>query len=303
MTRLMVPKAESETAVPVAGDGSILVRQHTCTGTPKANLMLCHGNGFAIDAYAPFWAPLLAEYSLFVFDLRHHGRNDPAAEWLTGFETYASDYDRIVAWARSVSSDLPLIGTLHSVSAITALYHAAHSRTLLDGLILFDPPMQPPEGHPNHRMAFDFEHKLADWARARPTQFQNPQALADQFGRSRSLSGWIDGAHRLMADSILKQQDDGMWGLRCPPEAEAQNYIANAELTTWDLFDRIEVPLALISADPEHPAGQSPAKVCAALNRERGIPLIAIPGTSHMLQIEKPEACRQAFSDSLRHVL
>lgn len=303
MTQLTVPPATEETAVPVAGNGSLLVRRYACTGTPRANLMLSHGNGFAIDAYAPFWAPLTADFNLFAFDLRHHGRNEPADEWLTGFETYASDYDRIVPFIRSAAPVLPLIGALHSVSAITALYHAANGQASLDGLILFDPPMQPPAGHPNHKMAFEFEYKLADWARSRPNEFPNPQALADQFGRSRSLSGWIDGAHLLMAESILKQRDDGAWVLRCPPEAEAQNYIANAQLTTWDLFARIDIPVALVSADPAHPAGQSPAKVCAAINAERGVPLISIPGTSHMLQIEEPALCRQALVDSLRHIL
>ena len=303
MTAMRTPKADSVFAVPVAGVGDILVRQYTCTGAAKSNLMLCHGNGFAIDAYAPFWAPLVADHNLFAFDLRHHGRNEPAAEWLTGFETYASDYDRIVAFIRATAPGLPLIGALHSVSAITAIFHAANNQNLLDGLILFDPPMQPPDGHPNHKMAFDFEYKLAAWARTRPAHFDTTQVLAEQFGKSRSLSGWIDGAHQLMAESILKPGDDGRWVLRCPPEAEAQNYISNAYLTTWDLFDRADVPMALISADPEHPAGQSPAVVCAAINRERNIPLTAIPGTTHMLQIEKPDLCRAAFSDSLRYVL
>lgn len=299
MTVLDVPKADAEVAVPVAGEGAILVRHYTCTGTPRANLMLCHGNGFAIDAYAPFWSPLAADFNLFAFDLRHHGRNTPAREWRIGFDAYADDYDQIVQHIRQVAPGLPVIGALHSVSAITALFHAANRSFLPDALVLFDPPLQPPKGHPNHQYAFDFEHKLADWAKARPTEFGDPSDLAAGFQKSRSLSGWIDGAHDLMARSILQPRDGGGWILRCPPEAEAANYLANADLTTWNLFDRIDVPLAFVSADPAHPAGQSPAKVCQALHEERGYPLIAIPETTHMLQIEKPEACRRAL---YRHI-
>jgi len=296
MTRLNVPVPDNEFAVPVAGEGAILVRHHRCLGQAKASLLLCHGNGFAIDAYAPFWAPLTAEFDLFAFDLRHHGRNEPAAEWLTGFETFAGDYDRIVLAVRAAAPGQPLLGALHSISAITAIFQAAQGGPTPDGLILFDPPMQPPPGHPNHALAHGFELKLAEWAQARPRSFDDPGDLAAGFAKSRSLSGWVEGAHDLMARSILKPDDAGRWTLRCPPEAEAANYLANADLTTWDLFDRISVPMAFISGDPGHPAGQSPAKVCAALHQERGYPLISVPGTTHMLQIEQPQACREALA-------
>lgn len=299
MTRLEVPPPDAETGIAVAGNGEILVRHYRGPSAPKANLLLCHGNGFAIDAYVPFWAPLAADYNLFVFDLRHHGRNVPAKEWLTGFSAYAGDYDRIVEFVRAEAPGLPVIGAFHSVSAITAIYHAAHNDSFMDALVLFDPPLQMPEGHPDHQRAVDFEHKLADWARTRPRRFASPAELAAQFAGSRTLSGWVDGAHALMARSVLRETGNGAWELRCPPEAEAQNYLANAELTTWDLIDRVRVPLALVSADPDHPAGQSPAKVCAAAHVERNVPLTAIAGTTHMLQIEEPAACRKALADSL----
>ena len=302
MTRLTVPKPDQEIPVSVTGDGEILLRFYRCKCTPRASLMLCHGNGFAIDAYAPFWSPLVADYNLFTFDLRHHGRNVPAQRFLTGFGTYAGDYDCLLPVIRAAAPGMPVIGLLHSVSAITAICQAVKGGQTPDALILFDPPLQPPKGHPNHQLAFEFEYKLADWAKARPTIFDDPSELAAGFAKSRSLSGWVDGAHDLMARSILMPAGYGRWTLRCPPEAEAANYLANAKLTTWNLFDSIIIPIAFVSADPDHPAGQSPAKACAAIQAERGYPLISIPGTTHMLQIEEPTACRQAVYELLTQI-
>ena len=303
MTILTVPEPDAAIPVPIAGGGEILVRHYRCTGQARASLVLSHGNGFAIDAYAPFWAPLVANFNLFVFDMRHHGRNTPTETFLTGFSTYAGDYDRIFPAVREEAPDLPVIGALHSVSAITAIFQASNNSELPDGLVLFDPPLQPPAGHPNHPLAFDYEYKLADWAQTRPRTFDSPDQLAAGFARSRSLSGWIDGAHDLMARSILKNDGNDRWALRCPPEAEAANYLANAELTTWDLLVDPPIPMAFISADPDHPAGQSPAKVCAAMHNEHGHPLISVPGTTHMLQIEQPETCRTALFQQVARVI
>lgn len=40
-------------------------------------LFLSQGNGFAADAYFPYWQYLLAKFDLVVFDFRNHGQNVP----------------------------------------------------------------------------------------------------------------------------------------------------------------------------------------------------------------------------------
>lgn len=284
------------------GDGErLILRRHAAPGRPA--LALCHGNGFATDAYAPFWAPLRGQFDLFVFDLRHHGRNAPQDPAPTGIDRYAADLGRVYAAIRETAPSVPLICAFHSLSAISSLWQAAHGNTARrddapDRLILFDPPIQPPETHPLHALAHGFELKLAEWSKARPSRFASPEDLAAGFGKSRSLSGWVPGAHLLMARSILRPDGDG-WTLCCPPEVEARNYLDNAALISWDLFNRIGVPVSLIGADPQHPAGQSPAQVCAALAADRSVDYREVPGTTHMLQLEKPEASRAALLDCL----
>jgi pimeloyl-ACP methyl ester carboxylesterase len=40
-------------------------------------LLLSHGNGFAADAYFPYWQHLVPRFDLLVFDFRNHGQNVP----------------------------------------------------------------------------------------------------------------------------------------------------------------------------------------------------------------------------------
>ncbi len=289
---LRAPTPDETVALPLGDGESLVLRRYLNPRRPI--LAICHGNGFASDAYAGFWRPLRADFELCVFDLRHHGWNAGQDTSRTGIERYAGDLDRVYRMLREFGQGVPVYGVFHSLSAIIALSQAATLSSLPDGLFLFDPPIQPPENHSLHALANGFELKLAEWAAKRPSRFRSPETLSAQFGKSRSLSGWIEGAHELMARSILRAEGDD-WVLTCLPSVEAQNYRDNAGLISWELFDSIDVPIALICGDPQHPAGQSPARVCAALVADRGLSYRSIPGTTHMLQIEKPQACRDAL--------
>ena len=51
------------------------MRRH---GNPDGvRLLVTHGNGFAADAYYPYWRHLLSEFDVLVFDFRNHGQNVP----------------------------------------------------------------------------------------------------------------------------------------------------------------------------------------------------------------------------------
>jgi pimeloyl-ACP methyl ester carboxylesterase len=56
----------------------------------------------------------------------------------------------------------------------------------------------------------------------------------------------------------------------------------------------------LIAGDPDCADASPAAETCRALHRELGIEHVAIPDTTHFLQIERPEACRDAMIGFLR---
>ena len=43
-------------------------------------LVLSHGNGLAINSYAPFWLSLTDQFDVIVFDVRNHGENPRHAQ-------------------------------------------------------------------------------------------------------------------------------------------------------------------------------------------------------------------------------
>ena len=70
------------------------MRRH---GNPDGvRLLVTHGNGFAADAYFPYWRHLLAKFDVLVFDFRNHGQNVPVDAVEPHYEQLARDLERVV---------------------------------------------------------------------------------------------------------------------------------------------------------------------------------------------------------------
>jgi pimeloyl-ACP methyl ester carboxylesterase len=294
--RIAVPPP-AQTLDLVMGDGAgIRVRRH---GRSEAavRLVMSNGNGFAIDGYYPFWGPLTDRFEIVVFDFRNHGQNPPAASGRDG-HTYAQmtlDLDRVVREVGARWSGKPCVGVFHSMSARTAMKHAIELGFPWQALILFDPPNVPPPGHRTYELMDVFEHRLADWAMRRPDRFAEPSELARQYAETRAHANWVPGAHELMARAVLRRGDaDAGWVLACPRELEASIYLQAMTLNLWPPADAYGGPVKLIAADPTVPGAPGPAFANRALAEDFGYVYEAIPGTGHMLQIQKPDECRRA---------
>src|SRR5262249_25644426 len=139
-----------------------------------------------------------------------------------------------------------------------------------------------------------FERRLADWALARPARFPDPSELARQYADTRAHASWVPGTHALMARAVLRS-DGNQWVLACPRELEASIYLQAMTLNLWPAASDYGGPVKLIAADPEAPRAPAPAFANRALAEERGYAYEAIPGTGHLLQIQRPDACRRAM--------
>lgn len=280
------------------GDGAVIrVRRYA---RPHAvRLFVSNGNGFAIDGYYPFWGPLLDRFEIVAFDFRNHGRNPVAASGRDG-HTYAQmalDLEGVVRAVAERFGPRTCVGVFHSMSARTAMKHAIEIGFPWKALILFDPPNVPPPGHRGYEAMHVFERRLADWAMLRPDRFADPSELARQFAETRAHGTWVPGAHELMARAVLRPSPDeaGGWTLACPRELEASIYLQAMTLNLWPAPDAYGGPVKLIAADPETRGAPAPAFANRALAEDFGYAYESIPGTGHLLQIQKPEACRRAM--------
>jgi pimeloyl-ACP methyl ester carboxylesterase len=83
--------------------------------------------------------------------------------------------------------------------------------------------------------------------------------------------------------------------LSCPRELEASIYLQAMTLNLWPAPAEYGGPVKLIGADPDAPGAAAPALANRALAEDFGYVYEAIPGAGHLLQIQKPEACRRAM--------
>lgn len=280
-------------------DGAkIRMRRH---GNPNGvRLLVTHGNGFAANAYFPYWQHLLRDFDLFIYDFRNHGENIPVEPSHHTYEQLTSDLDRIIEGVRSEFGRKPTAGLFHSMSGRTAMKHAIEIGWKWDAIMLFDPPNVPPPDHPTYERMRIFENRLTEWALKRPRRFETIDQLAENYRQSRAASGWVPGAHELMAQSVLRKSPDGDgYQLVCAPENEAHIYHQALELNLWPRADQFGGPVKLIGADPNRKGAPATAYANQALGVENGYDVAIVEGAGHMLQIEKPDACIRLTLDFL----
>jgi len=281
-------------------DGAVIrVRRH---GKPDGvRLLLSHGNGFATDAYFPYWRNFLAQFDLMVFDFRNHGQNVPVVPPHHTYEQLTLDLERVIQAVKAEFGDRPTAGIFHSMSGRTAMKHALEIAWRWDALVLVDPPNMPPPDHPAFPPMAAFEKRLTAWARSRRRHFASVAELTEEYRQSRATARWVDGAHDLMARSVLRRSPNGEgYELVCAPENEAAIYAQAMTLNLWPDADDFDGPVKLIGCDPQVKGGPAIAAANFALGREGGYDYTFVAHTGHLLQIEKPQDCVAVTMDFLR---
>ena len=253
---------------------------------------MTHGNGFAADAYYPYWQHLLPKFDLLVFDFRNHGQNVPVEPSNHNYAQLSRDLERVVQDVKSRLGQKPTAGLFHSMSARTAMKHAIEIGWRWDALVLFDPPNVPPPGHPLYAAMEIFENRLTEWARNRRRRFASIDELTNEYLQSRATARWVPGAHELMARSVLRKSPDGDgYELVCDPENEATIYAQAMTLNLWPRASEFGGPVKLIGCDPNMKGAPATGPANQALGIEGGYDYSFVEGTGHLLQIEKPQEC------------
>jgi pimeloyl-ACP methyl ester carboxylesterase len=293
-----VPQPITVLDLPMSDGATVHVRRHGNASGPR--LVLSHGNGFAIDAYFPFWCHFLHDCEVVVLDQRNHGWNPRHHASGHTQRQMAEDMETILQAVADEFGERRTAGAFHSLSTTVSLLHAMKYGFSWDALILFDPPLAPPPGHPQHLIARNFELSLHDWARQRRRIFRSVDELATYFKGSHRLQRWVPGAAKLMARAITKPADNGGVELVCPPEWEADIYVQNSNSPTWSILPELAEKLLVISSDYDAPDADPPGLVCKTLRSDFGIEVVPVRDTGHLLQIEKPREVQSVVRERLR---
>jgi pimeloyl-ACP methyl ester carboxylesterase len=288
--RLEVP-APHETFEVALEDGAwIKVRRHGRADAVR--LFISHGNGFAIDGYLPYWQHFLAHYDVVVFDFRNHGQNVPITPANHTYAQLSRDLEGVYQSVTARLGARKSAGIFHSMSGRTAMKHAIEIGFRWDALVLFDPPNVPPPGHPVYPAMEAFEARLTDFASKRRTHFASVEELAVEYAKSRAGQAWAPGVHELMARAVLRKNPAGDgFALVCDPANEAGIYAEAMSLNLWPKASDFRGPVKLIGADPDLKGGPPTGRANQALGTENGYDYSFVPGTGHLLQVEKPDDC------------
>lgn len=286
---LLTPPQPIEAVDAEMDDGAIIrIRRH---GNPNGlRVVLSHGNGFAADAYYPFWRELLDRCDVILFDFRNHGQNPFHGAEAHRYARLVADLGPIRGAIDDAFGIRPALGVFHSMSARANMKRALSDGWLWEAMVLFDPPMVPPPSHWLQGAVDRDTRMLSRFARRRPDRFDDPAELARQLAGTHGFGRWVAGAHELVARSVLRR-DGQAWVLACPGELEARIYEGNEKLDLWPRAADFERPVLVIASDPDQPDALLPATSCRALAEECGFPYVGIPDTGHFLQIERPARC------------
>ncbi len=298
--KLIVPDP-TETKTAVMSDGAqILLRRHG--NRDGERLVLSHGNGLAIDAYLPFWSLLCVSYDLVLFDVRNHGRNPVHDADGHTWDRIGQDMEELQAAITEHFGKKPAVGVFHSLSSVAAVRQVLKGGGGWSKLVLFDPPFYPRKGHALIPLHEEHLGRMERLARRRPESYSDPSEFSAVLASRAQFSRWVDGVHDLFARTTLRQSTPGGdWELACPRDYEADIFLTNRDGSVWPRMSQgVDVPLAVIGADPGLPDADSPSQVCRAMAEELDLTYEWVPDTTHMLQLEDPQGCVAALQRALQ---
>lgn len=277
-----VPEPRGSIGIEVTGGARIIVRRHGNPDGPR--LILSHANGLAMALYYPFWSLLLGRFDLMLYDLRSHGWNRPSAIRDHDIATFAADQELVRRGIEFHFGAKPAIGVFHSMSAMATLHHDPPGHGYA-ALVLFDPPLRPPEGKPQETGSMI--RRLRSLPRFRRNRFRTREEFAAYFRRMRTYNLVVPGLPELGSRTLLRPVA-GEYELRCPPEMEARALEhAFASCLAPDAA-RLACPVKVIGGDPRLEFTLIPS---SAVERLRAFGYEFVSGTTHFLPLENPTMC------------
>ena len=280
----MVPEPISTHHVTMDDGAIVILRRH---GNPEGiRLVLCHGNGMAIDLYYPFWSLLSHDYDLIVYDLRNHGWNPIGSIERHTVPSLIDDHDRVMEAIDEHFGAKPKIGVFHSVSALASLLSPSRGSPF-QARVLYDPPFWKPGR--THEEYEGEATRIAQMTRRRTVKFKRTEDFAELLSFIPTFRHMRPGVFDLFARTTLRESASGDgFELCCPREYEAQMIQFARTFAVLVDFDDLACPTKVIGADPTLPYSYLPTLDPGDVFT---VDYDFLPDATHFLQLEQPKQC------------
>lgn len=252
-------------------------------------LHFAHATGMNAQLYAGLLAPLASRFAVTASDARGHGftglDRDPAQ--LASWDDFAAD---LLSLLDVIDGGAPWILAGHSMGATVSLLAAALRPDRVAGLVLLDPPMLPFDVARAVRGGAVVPNPMADQAARRRGSFPSrADARAAYHGRG-VFRTWSDADLDAYLDGGLIETADGV-ELACAPAFESATFRAVSPHVELALAD-VRCPFILLAGDVGSTVRDAEMAVFAG--HPRCVSATRLPGTTHFLPLERPDAVRAA---------
>jgi len=275
------------TAFP-APDGSIAGIEFGPAERP-VDLLFVHANGFNARTYRGLLAPLAPGLRVLAIDQRGHGRTSLPAD-PKGRRSWRDLADDLVRLLDRIDGP-PLTLAGHSMGGTASLLAAARRPGRVKRLVLVDPVVLPSAAAIAAWLpwfdAATSRSPMVEGALRRRRRFESRDAAFAALRGRGAFRTWPDDALRDYVADGFADTHDGDVELACAPEWEASNYAAQGHFSTAALL-RLRCPATVLKAET--------GSTCyLAWPPRPGVSLRTVPGTTHFLPVERPDAVREAL--------
>ena len=290
-----VPEPNRVEEVRLPDGNVVLLRCHGNRAGPR--LLVSHGNGLAVDLYYPLWGRFLDAFEVVVFDVRNHGWNPVGDIAGHNIPRLIEDFEVIPREVARRFGTKPTVGLYHSLSALVACLSASRGEEYA-GLFLLDPPICAPGiSYEQFQAAIDL---IVRRTRRREVRFESLKQCAELFRWAPTYRGTVDGACQLAARTTLRWDSEARgFVLRCPRSYEALIIDYCSVYAVLVNFEELRCPVRVLGADPTLDYTYLPS---FRLDEMMACSYDFVPDTTHLLFLEKPDACAAQLVEFLEDV-
>ena len=243
-------------------------------------MIALHATGFGWWQWDAVATELTASHHVYAVDLRGHGGSDKPTDGYS-VENFATDLDGLLD---ALNLD-HAVAMGHSVGAKTVIAHASLHPGRLSRALIIEPVINAAG------VQRDVSPIAAQALRRRPS-FPSRDAMFESFRARSPFATWQPEILRLYCEVGTVLRDNGCY-LKCPPELEALTMTASGTFDVWEHLPRIQVPTRFIWGEQRWGIDARDAVLEIVPESDSQ----TIPGTTHTLVMERPEAVAAAARD------
>jgi len=268
---------------------SVLHRE--AIGERQATVHFMHATGFNAYTYRRLFEALRPSLDVYAMDARGHGLTDAPAnpKKLRSWTPFRRDLEAFIE-----TLPFPRILAGHSMGATVSMELAALRPELVEGLVMLDPVILPPD-----RVAMATAARLlgiserlvpiARLAAKRKMEFPSKEAAVENFVGKGPFQRWERGWIEDYVEGGTVPAEGGV-RLSCDRAWESRTF-AVATTSPYRSLRKVRCPITLITREQDAPPFTRASRE-AFMKRQPQTRLVVLPDASHFLAMEHPDVVR-----------